>query len=530
MPLRRRGPALASLALLLAGPPLAPSLARAQPGSGGKSSGLDHLALRGGWDLPPVEPPADTTRVAAGAGAASLHAAIGRIGDGDLAGALAGLRPLAEGRGGRGHVQEARLYSGVALEKAGLPLLAGRAFAASLAGTDLELFREAVRSVRRVEEAAPGAVRLLGLARDGSAPPLPGRARTQLDLARAVELARAGRADQATAALDTVAEAGGVAAVRARLAQAALWSKAQPDRAAGALLEAAALDDVPAGTRDAARVAAARLAFGRGRLGEAEALYRQVDPGSWWYPQATTEAAWTLVRAGQPEEALAALLALADGRHGEVPAPGRVAAALVYLGACKTDRAGALLEHAVGSLAADLEALQELEAAPPGGLLRAVAGKPAGRAARLLLQPTDAWLLRLRVALRAERRRLQPPEGEEGSTLAGSPVAAALTEESHLMEADLAQQVGDGLARRVAYGKEATLHWLRLALALRVDLLEAGKEAARSAAAVGLDPAGPATEGAGARMWSFDGDRWVDPQASAGLLDHGSCPVGDPQR
>ena len=485
--------------------------------------------VRGGWGPPPVEPPPESGWEQATLGADQLHEAIGRIGDGDLAAAVEGLRPLAMGDKEAGHQQEARFYLGIAKQEAGLPLLAARSFAVCLRGADRTLSAEALVRMQRLERSLPGMVLLLDLPEQGPgpAPPLPPELRARVDLADAVDLVRSGKPEQAVALLGSIPRESPVQG-RARLVQASLLWEDDPEQALSVLLppgEERLLpkDVVP----ETSLLVAAWLVYGQGDLERARSLFSRVRAPSRLHQEAVVGAAWSSMRLGQPAEALRMLLALGSGEGTDLPAGGYALAALIYLEACELQRAEALLDLSDRKLSADLGRLDKAVEGPADALRDALADPPDDDLASLLLLPDDERLEALLHAVRSERQSLSAIPGPRGegprSPLAVSTYAPELAAELGRMEELLLERAELGLGRRARQERSAVMRWLRLVLALRHEVLERLKAGVRDDLAAGRESVLPSGKVSGA--WSFQPGRWIDPAAASGDLEHGSCQI-----
>lgn len=469
--------------------------------------------VRGGWDEPPVETPPEAAWSVATIGAARLHDAIGLLGDGDLPGAIRSLNELSLGADEAGHRQEALYYTGVALERAGLVLLAGRSLAAALQGDDQAIAALSLDRLEKLEDVLPGAVLILDLPVDAAAVPLTAGIKARLDLARAADLIRTGRREEALSLLATIPDEGDLGS-RARVQRASLLLDTDPEQA---------MDTLVAPGQESSglvKLSAARLEYSRGKIEIALELFREIDRASPWFPEASVGAAWALRRLGRPEEALSALLTLASGEHGEVPAGGYALAAHIYLEACEEARALALVDEADRRLSRNLELLSYAVGEEGKSRLAELAADPDTDLVRLLLQPGDEWLAGLLSEIEAEKGSLM--DREEGSPLAPTPLASALVADLDRLSGELSTRVAAGLGRRAVQEREISARWLSIALGLRHELLERQKEEARKALASGMRPGSGEEEGG----WSFGDKQWVDPLVEQGGIGFGGCAVG----
>ena len=478
----------------------------------------------------PERPPA-----LAAEGEARLHAAVGKIGDGQSAVAAAELAALAADRRLPFFRQAALLYEGIALDAGGLTVLAAARFAtaASAGGLSQEgLAAQALRRLGRIEEALPGvcvlvAPELLLAAED--LPELPElaslRVAAALDAYHQRDHARARR-------LLARVRGAGTHPARARLLEAAIAVSLGETEAAGQVIEAA-VAAAPQGSMEAsaARLARGRWLYGRNDLRGALASYDAVGLGAPAWSEAALEADWLRHELGQNPIALRNLLR----RHGPggpraEPAAYSVAAA-AYQSACRPTRAMAvatpmlaetreLTEALFGMVGGRWPSLAVLDLAagraPRAGpaLSLAVAGKVrellvlhGGRNPLLLVQELEAEIRLLgdargSWAVAGQSSRLGqelPPLFVRAVTIA----AAAMRFKARAVGLSLEQ-----------WRAEALLARIRAAETLKQRLWHTLRE---KKARAGDDPcvAAPPERTGADRGWRFDAEGWVDPEYGA---------------
>jgi len=526
----------------------------AEPAAAGAARGLRPLRGRQllGKSKPRPTQDTRTTSLSEVDGARLLFEAIGHIGNEDLPRAIAVLIPFTAAGGiqAAGHRQEASFYMGVALQRGGLPLLAGRSFAAAMTGQDAELAGKALAQVQALEAEHNGISLLLELTPDGAAVPLPTALRARVELGRAIDLLRAGQDEPARALLAAI-PATGRSGVRTRLLRSTLLPPAEGRALVEELLST--LGEAPLPERAALLLHAGRMAYNQDRPEQALGFFTRIDPASPQHGDALLGAAWARQRLGRHAEALRTLFALSaraetgagGGRREDavpaLPVGARPLAALIYLEACELDRAESMLGLAVPALELQLQLLDRALTGDPQRLSAALDDPAERPLLDLLLRAGDEWLPALRAALAEEGRLLA--SDRTPVRFRRTPVGRALLAEHKALQHALDRRAEVGLRRRAELERQATRAWLRTTLSLQHELLSRRQEAVRGWLTTGTGdgerkpaPGPPPSLTAGATGhgatghgapggWDFSQLPWHDPAVTGGTLRHGVCPL-----